>query len=298
MDVVNHVKQHPQPGETIHGMGTAYSPGGKGANQAVAAALAGGAVVMLGAVGNDGFAQSLLPALAGCGVDTQHVLHKDTASGLAFITVAESGENTIILSAGANDALTAQDVTAAAKDLAEPDVLLLQNEIPWSSTVGALQHFHSLQTRVYLNPAPARDVAQDLLKLIDVLILNETEAQALTGVPVKSLKDAQQAATQLQANGANVVVITLGANGSVCVCTDGTSIHTPAFAVQVVDTTAAGDTFIGALAVASGKDLPTADALRFASAASAITVTRKGAQGSIPTRVEIERFLQERATDA
>ncbi|WP_067927018.1 ribokinase [Alicyclobacillus shizuokensis] len=293
MDVVNRVERHPQPGETIHGLGTAYSPGGKGANQAVAAARAGAQVCMVGAVGDDAFGPELRSALQGFGVDTRWVAHKPGSSGLAFITVASSGENNIILSAGANGRLTAADVEAAAPGLRDVDAVLLQNEIPWSVTQSALQWAHQFGKRVFLNPAPARRVGRETLSMVDVLVLNETEAQVITGIQVDTPHRAETACQRLLGEGCQGVVLTLGSNGLVYQDKAGRSLRVPAFSVEVVDTTAAGDTFIGALAAIWEADADLPRALRFASAAAALTVTRAGAQESIPERGEIESFLSQ-----
>ncbi|WP_051344145.1 ribokinase [Alicyclobacillus herbarius] len=292
MDVVNKVERHPKPGETIHGLGTTYSPGGKGANQAVAAARAGAVVRMVGAVGTDAFGPELIQSLQGFGVDTQWVSTKPGSSGLAFITVARSGENNIILSSGANGQLTKEDVDAAAAMLDSVDAVLLQNEIPWSVTEAALRKAHQLGKQVFLNPAPARQVEPEMLQMVDVLVVNESEAEAITGVKVDSADAADAALQSLLAGGCGCAVLTLGGAGLVCRNGRGQSIRLPAYPVEVVDTTAAGDTFIGALASAWDTDGDLLPALRFASAAAALTVTRAGAQGSIPERQEIEAFLE------
>ncbi len=292
MDIVNAVHRHPRPGETVHGLGTRYIPGGKGANQAVAAARAGASVTFVGAVGSDAFGGPLREALVHAGVDVSKVGTKPGSSGLAFITVAESGENTIILSAGANGEVTPEDVDAAADALAACDVVLLQNEVPWETTVHAMRRARNLGRQVYLNLAPARPLSDEELRLVDVLVVNETEAEAVSGVPVESPDDAIEAGRRLVARGAEAVLVTLGAKGSVWVDPAGDPILTPAFAVQPVDTTAAGDTFVGAFAAVRGAGMPVHEALRFASAAAALKVTRPGAQTGIPERADIEAFLK------
>ncbi|MCL6627730.1 MAG: bifunctional hydroxymethylpyrimidine kinase/phosphomethylpyrimidine kinase, partial [Alicyclobacillus shizuokensis] len=213
--------------------------------------------------------------------------------GLAFITVASSGENNIILSAGANGRLTAADVEAAAPGLRDVDAVLLQNEIPWSVTQSALQWAHQFGKRVFLNPAPARRVGRETLSMVDVLVLNETEAQVITGIQVDTPHRAETACQRLLGEGCQGVVLTLGSNGLVYQDKAGRSLRVPAFSVEVVDTTAAGDTFIGALAAIWEADADLPRALRFASAAAALTVTRAGAQESIPERGEIESFLSQ-----
>lgn len=294
MDVVNRVQKHPLPGETIHGLGTEYSPGGKGANQAVAASLAGGTLTMIGAVGKDPFADELISTLKRFGVHTDSILQKDGTSGMAFITVDASGENNIILSEGSNGKVRKEDINEQLHVLAQADAVLLQNEIPWKTTEYTIERANQLGVRVYFNPAPAMSVPDRLLTLIDVLILNESEAEVVTGLFVSNESEAEIAARQLLDKGANSVIITLGRNGSLYVDRQGMAYHTPAFQVNPVDTTAAGDTFIGALVVAKESGQPMEASLCFASAAAAITVTRNGAQVSIPTNTEIKTFLKDR----
>lgn len=293
MDLVNHVQDFPKPGETIHGRGVEYLPGGKGANQAVAASLAGGDVTMIGAVGQDSFAEPLLDSLRERGVETGGVVRKPGTSGLAFITVSDAGENQIILSEGSNGQLRPEDVPAA--KMADADAVILQNEIPWETNLHAMQVCRSLRAKVVYNPAPVRPIPAEAYPLIDLLVVNETEAAGLSGIEVESREDAERAGQELLSRGARSVLVTLGSKGSLYLGEKGEAVFTPSFQVQAVDTTAAGDTFIGALAAAEAQGLATADALRFATAASAIAVTREGAQASIPTRTEIERFLADHA---
>lgn len=294
MDVINHVERHPLPGETVKGRRTEYSPGGKGANQAVAAALAGAQVDMLGAVGNDSFAAVLLESLNSRGVGTAAVSAKEGTSGLAFITVSAAGENNIILSEGANGKVDANDLQANAGLLEQADAVLLQNEIPWETTLAALELAKSKGVLTCLNVAPAFRLPPASWPLVDVLVLNETEASVVTGLSVAGPEEAKLAARRLIEGGVTIVVITLGVQGAVYVHRDGRILHTPAFPVRAVDTTAAGDTFAGAFAAAGfGEGAISAEvALRFASAAAALTVTREGAQQAIPTKAEIDAFLR------
>ncbi|MDF2938557.1 MAG: rbsK [Paenibacillaceae bacterium] len=299
MDVVNRVEHHPLPGETVSGLETAYIPGGKGANQAVAAARAGAQVLMIGAVGQDPFGGPLVQALETAGVDTGGVLVKAGTSGMAFITVDNSGENNIILSSGANGKLGVADMEAgignAAGALGDGDGLggvLLQNEIPWETTVAAVRRAHALGATVYLNPAPARTVEDEVLALVDVLVVNETEAAAISGIQVTGSGDAGAAAEWLLGRGVGQVIVTLGAAGVVYASKEGECVSVPAFRVEAVDTTAAGDTFIGAYAAARERGSSVRDALRWASAAAALAVTRRGAQSSIPTADEVNRWLE------
>lgn len=292
MDIVNKVEEFPLPGETIHGRGTSYQPGGKGANQAVAAALAGDGAVMIGAVGDDAFGGVLTDSLRTCGVDTAAVSVKEGSSGLAFITVSGSGENTIVLSSGSNGRLTQADVSRDA--LAGAEIALLQNEIPPEVNLHALKLCAELGIKAYYNPAPAAPIPKEALPLIDTLVVNETEAEIVSGLPVSGVDDAHRAAEALLAAGVRRVIVTLGGKGAVALEHVGEPLRVPAFKVEPADTTAAGDTFIGAYAAASAAGRPMAEALRYAAAAAAISVTRHGAQSSIPSKDEIERFLRDR----
>ncbi|WP_260871659.1 ribokinase [Bacillus sp. X1(2014)] len=297
MDIVNRVAKHPLPGETIKGQGTVYSPGGKGANQAVAAALAGGQVTMLGAVGKDPFSLELVTSLEKMNVDTSEIIKKDGTSGMAFITVEQSGENTIILSEGSNGKLSIKDVEERLHLLDEADVLLLQNEIPFETTFFVLKEAALRRIQTYVNPAPALEIPIDAFPLIDVLILNETEIEMVTGIRIDKKETEEQAINFLMNHGVKAVILTLGEQGSHYYSRSESRISTPGFKVNAVDTTAAGDTFIGSFAAAKtfGKD--TKEALLFATAASAIAVTREGAQISIPLKEEIEKFLELNTTE-
>lgn len=292
MDIVNQVEEFPLPGETIHGHGTTYQPGGKGGNQAVAASLAGNGALMIGAVGDDAFGGTLTESLRSRGVDTAGVFVKAGSSGLAFITVSAAGENTIVLSAGSNGKLAPADVAAEA--LEGVGIVLLQNEIPAEVNMRALRLCAELGIAVCYNPAPAAMLPDEALPLIDTLVVNETEAQIVSGLPVGGAEEAERAARALQAAGVSRVIVTLGGQGAVALDREGAVHRVPAFKVSPVDTTAAGDTFIGAFAAASAEGLAMPEALRFAAAAAAISVTRAGAQSSIPAKAEIEALLRER----
>lgn len=299
MDVVNRVERHPLPGETVSGLDTAYVPGGKGANQAVAAAQAGAQVLMIGAVGRDPFGGPLIQALEAAGVDTGGVLVKDGTSGMAFITVDNSGENNIILSSGANGKLDVADMEAGIGSAANREDeglggVLLQNEIPWETTSAAARRARILGATVYLNPAPARKVEDEVLALVDVLVVNETEAAAISGIRVSGPGDAEAAAEWLLGRGVGEVIVTLGAAGVIYASREGELVNVPAFRVEAVDTTAAGDTFIGAYAAARERGGSVQESLRWASAAAAIAVTRPGAQSSIPAADEVNRWLDGR----
>ncbi|WP_243734891.1 ribokinase [Paenibacillus turpanensis] len=292
MDIVNRVRRHPLPGETIKGLGTAYLPGGKGANQAVAAARCGSHVSMIGAVGGDSFGPVLVQSLEENGIKLHVDILQGVTSGLAFITVDETGENQIILSEGANAMLTAQHVAAHSDVFAGASVLLLQNEVPWEASAAAMRLARDHDVRVLYNPAPAQALPEEAYPLIDVLILNESEAEELTGLPAAQAAQAMRAAQSLVARGIDTVIVTRGEEGALLADAAGSCIEVPAFRVKAVDTTAAGDTFIGCYAVASAEGYSSEDSLRLASAAAALTVTRPGAQESIPQRAEVESLLE------
>lgn len=292
MDIVNTVAQFPLPGETLHSSGMAFFPGGKGANQAVAAARAGAHCMMAGAVGSDPFAETLTAALGDNGVDVRSLLRKEGTSGIAIITVNGEGENNIILSEGANGKLTEEDAAAAVSDWADVHAVLLQNEIPWPTTLSVIQSASRSGVRVLFNPAPAMEIPDEVFADIDTLIVNETEAAVVSGIQVSDAASAQAAARWIIGKGTNQVIITLGKKGSVYENAQGGRAIIPAFHVDTVDSTAAGDTFIGAYAAASADGMKTEAALTFASAAAALAVTKAGAQSSIPSRAEIEAFLE------
>ncbi|MBS4210494.1 ribokinase [Bacillus sp. FJAT-50079] len=293
MDVVNKVDKHPLPGQTIHGKGVQYIPGGKGANQAVAARRLGGNVTMIGAVGTDIFGLELINSLKENKVNIENILIKESTSGLAFITVDTKGENSIILSKGANGLLDKSDMKSLLDVLSHTHIVLLQNEIQWEVNQYVINEANRRGIHVFFNPAPAFEVPDDILSRIDVLIVNETEAEAITGLNITTRSDAEKAADLLIQAKVRQVLITMGEQGAYFAGADGKTVFTPAFNVKAVDTTAAGDTFIGAFSVAFSLGKSIEDCLLFASAASAITVTRFGAQSSTPSEEEIAHFLLE-----
>jgi len=292
MDIVTYVTKLPLPGETVKGLGTTNNPGGKGANQAIAAYLAGGSVTMIGAVGGDEIGQNLISNFRDIGLDTTNILRKKGQSGLAFITVDLSGENQIVLSEGSNAELSTEDMLLLKDIIKTSHTILLQNEIPWNTTKYLIEFANSSGIRVVFNPAPAIQIEEGILPFIDILILNETEAESITEVKVHDLLSARAAAAKLLEVGVKEVIITLGDKGSFYCSRKGEDIYTNAYAVEAVDTTAAGDAFIGAFTVISATNPSMDECLRFASSAAAITVTRKGAQISIPNKGEIEAFLE------
>ncbi len=289
-DMVVRVPRIPRPGETLLGGDFAMAAGGKGANQAVAAARAGGRVTFVARVGDDLFGREALEGFGRDGIDTRYVLATPGApSGIALITVDERGENSIAVASGANTLLSVADIEAAGRAFDATDIVLLQLESPIETVEAAVRAAGSRGKPVILNPAPARELDDALLRQAAFLTPNEHEAGLLAGVPVEDERGAREAARKLRARGPGTVVITLGARG-VFASAEAFEGALPAFAVEPVDTTAAGDAFNGALAVALAENRPLPDALRFAQAAAAISVTRAGAQPSAPTRAEIDAF--------
>lgn len=291
MDLVIRAPHIPEPGETILGNDFLTVPGGKGANQAVAAAKLGGLVSMVGRVGEDTFGNVLLNNLNSVGVDTQHVQRDaETASGVALIVVDNLGENSIVVASGANLQLTEDDVEAAAEVILEAEVLLLQLEVPLRVVIKAAQIAHENQVLVILNPAPAKTLPPNLLSLVNILVPNESETSLLTGLPVESQSDLEMAASYLLETGIDTIVITLGSHGALLVRDNEVKLF-PAHDVNPVDTTAAGDAFVASLAVAlsGGKSLH--DGVRWGNAAGALASLRFGAQTSLPTQEEVSRML-------
>lgn len=272
MDLVLRVPRFPVAGETLAGGDLELHAGGKGANQACAAAKLGGTVIFIGCVGRDAFGERLTASLQDAGVQTGHLRKADRATGCASIYVTAEGQNSIVISPGANADVSAADVQVALADLTCDDLVLLQLEIPLETVRSVLEMAKVVGATAILDPAPAQNLSAALLRLVSILTPNETEA----GVVLE--------------RGAGAVILKLGASGcqiqeaSGCIAVRG-------FAVNAVDTTAAGDVFNGALAVGLAEGLTMAAAARFANAAAAISVTRAGAQTSIPARAEVDAFL-------
>jgi len=291
MDLVVAVPRFPIAGETLLGGDYARHPGGKGANQAVAAARAGGQVRMIGRVGNDAFGETLTRGLSADGIDHHHVVALDDApTGVAFISVDPSAQNCIIVSPGANARITPDDLAPAQFDGAA--VLLLQLEIPLDTTLRAAALARRAGARVILNLAPAEALEPDQLRDVDVLLVNESEAARLIDMDVRAVnREPQRAAAQL-AELVPAAVITLGAAGAAWAEAGETGL-VDGFRVEPVDTTAAGDAFAGALAVRAARAEALAASVRFANAAGALATTTAGAQPSLPSAAAIERFLEE-----
>jgi ribokinase len=290
-DMIIKVDHIPRPGETVIGGTFSTAPGGKGANQAVAAARAGGRVTFIARVGDDMFGRQALDGFRADGIDVSHVIiDPDAPSGVASIFVDAKGQNSIAVASGANANLSPDDIHNAADVIAAADILVMQLETPVETVRAAAQIARDNAVTVILNPAPAQPLDKDLLKCISILTPNESEAELLTGIPVDSPQAAQKAADALRARGVKVVIITMGEKGAL-LSTQNASAFVPAFKVDAVDATAAGDVFNGALAVAVAEGAPLPRAVRFASAAAALSVTKLGAQPSAPTRAVIEHMI-------
>ncbi len=296
-DMVIKTARLPGPGETVLGGRFTMAAGGKGANQAVAAARAGGRVHLVARVGNDLFGDSALQGFRRDDIHIDHVLIDEGAhSGIALIIVNEDGENSIAVASGANARLSPDDVRGARDTIGRAGILLLQLEIPMETVEEAARIAAEAGAKVILNPAPARALNPGLLQRIDYLTPNENEVENLTGIRVETESDAAKASRLLLQHGVKAVLITLGQRGAY-VAGQGFRKLIPSFAIEAVDSTAAGDVFNGALAVALAENRPLLDAVRFANAAAAISVTRLGAQPSAPGREEIEAFLSSRTSD-
>ncbi len=290
-DMTIRAERIPAPGETVLGGDFLVNPGGKGANQAVAAARACGRVCLIGRVGDDFFGREALRNLTEAGVDTAHLkTDSDKPSGAALILIDAKGENCIAVASGANAALSAGDADDARNVIESADTLLLQLESPLEAVVYAASIAHAKGVRVVLNPAPAQKLPPNLLAMLDYITPNETEAQLLTGIAVTDDASAQAAARALQVAGVKNVIITLGSRGALLAVGTDKPVFIPAYKVEAVDTTAAGDVFNGAFVVALAEGQTPEAAVRFGAAAAAISVTRRGAQASAPCRTEIDKF--------
>jgi ribokinase len=294
MDLVIRVPRMPRPGETMAGGAFHTLPGGKGANQAVAAARQGATVHFVGAVGTDDFGLRLTQGLQREGIDLGHMATlPDAASGVAMILLDDGGQNAIVLSPGANALVTAAQVQSAEPLIRSADMLLCQLETPLPATTRAIEIARSHGVPVVLNPAPACPLEPALLSQVAYLLPNETEASILSGVSVGDVGSARDAAERLRSMGANSVLITLGALGVLFADAQGIA-HEPALKVPVVDSTGAGDTFVACFAVAIAEGRPLAQAVHEAQCAAALKVTRLGAQIAVPRREEVREFMAQR----
>ncbi|MBQ9138948.1 MAG: ribokinase [Alistipes sp.] len=288
-DMVVRSERLPRPGESVIGNHFMMAGGGKGANQAVAASRMGHRVLFAAAVGNDMFGDAAIAGYQRFGIDTSYIVRKTTPSGVALIMVDGAGQNSISVALGANDCLTIEDVMPALECVESGDIVLLQLEIPMATVDAVVDAATAEGARVVLNPAPAAVVSAQTLSKLYLITPNQTEAQTLTCVEVTDEASAQVAAQVLVSQGVERVVITMGSAGAY-LYQDGKGIIIPAHKVTAVDTTAAGDVYNGALCAALAEGQSLEDALRFATKASAISVTRAGAQPSVPTREEVDSF--------
>ena len=287
MDLVMRTPRVPVGGETLHGHEFSTLPGGKGANQAVACARLGAKVSMIGQVGNDGFGTTLRDGLAADGIDVSGVGQTTAVgTGVAMILVEDIGQNRIVLAAGANGALTPADIDNHAALIGSAAMLVLQLEVPMPVVQRAIEIAHAAGVPVLLNPGPASPLPEAVWPKVDILVPNESEATLLSGVEVSDAASAYAAAKVFRQRGVKCVLITLGANGAAVIDDQGER-HLPAHVVKAVDTTAAGDTFIGGLSAGLVEGMAMDDAVALGQRASALCVTRHGAQPSIPYRREI-----------
>jgi ribokinase len=280
----------PEPGETVLGGTFHKAAGGKGANQAVAASRAGGEVTFISCVGNE-YGEESIEGFRNDGINVDYVKKDpDVATGIALIMVDENGENSIFVASGANLSLTVSDIQKARQIIKDADVLLMQCEIPIEIVEEAAKIASSAGVITILNPAPAQPLSDELLKCVTILTPNETETELLTGMEVKNDSDAVNAASMILAKGVEVVIITIGSKGALLATKDETTIIS-GYSVEAKDTTAAGDVFNGALAIAIAENKSLNEAIQFANAAAALSVTRMGAQPSAPKREEIEAMI-------
>jgi ribokinase len=295
MDLVIKMTRIPKPGETLLGGNFKTFPGGKGANQAVAAARMRTNVCMVGCVGKDAFGSELITSLEKDEINTSHILkHPTAATGVALIQVDFQGHNSIAVAPGANYELTGLDVEKALQNIGDFDVLVLQLEIPVDTVYSAISYASQKGIKIILNPAPARVLDQNILKLVDFLVPNEYELAIMIDEPGLSESLIDQHLSNIRELGSKNFVVTMGQQGAVIIGNADQIVHIPAYTVQAVDTTAAGDCFVGALAVALCEGQSLAACVAFASAAAALSVTREGAQPSLPLREAVLKFKNER----
>jgi ribokinase len=290
-DMVVTADHLPKPGETVLGGSFIMNPGGKGANQAVAAARSGGDVTFICKTGNDSFGIGSRQLFMNEGINVSSMMtDNDLPSGVALIMVDKSAENCIAVASGANGNLTPDDIKSSEKSIFDADIILMQLEIPIETVEFVTLRASELGKKVILNPAPARTIPESLLNKLFLITPNETEAEIITGIRVFDEITASKAAKKLFLSGVKNVIITLGSKGAM-IYNETVCELVPAHKVKAIDTTAAGDVFNGALATAISEDMTLIDAVRFSCKAAAISVTRPGAQSSAPFRNEIKSFL-------
>jgi ribokinase len=294
-DLITFADTFPRPGETLFGQNFDLGFGGKGANQAIAARLCGAQVLMVAKVGKDLFGEATVRNFNSFGVDTTHVkIVEGAPTGVAPIFVEPDGQNRIIVVKGANDRLTPADVDAAAAELSRVHTIIMQFEVPLATIYHTVRFARAHNIRCIVNPAPAVPASLGDLAGADYFIPNESEAELITGLPVQTIEQAAACAAALVGKGFRRVVITLGARGALLADETG-NVHIPPFAVTAVDTTGAGDAFIGSLAVFLAEGVPEKEAIARASLYAALSTTRVGTQKSFPARAELETEWARRA---
>ena len=289
MDLVVNVDTMPKPGQTIIGSNFKEVPGGKGANQAVAMARLNGNVSMIGKVGEDGFGQTLINSLKNDKVDTTYIQTAKGATGVALITVDKNAQNSIVVSPGANFEVKEDDIDNNIEAIKNSDIVVLQLETPLDTIKYALNKAKELNKYTILNPAPAVKLDDEIIKNVDLLTPNETELEIISGVSIETEEDIQKAAQIMIEKGVKELIVTLGSKGSLYINKEK-SMFKKAYKVEAVDTTAAGDSYTGALAVALSQDKGMEEAMDFASKVGALSVLKEGAQSSLPTLEDVENF--------
>lgn len=289
MDLVVNVDTMPKPGQTIIGSNFKEVPGGKGANQAVAMARLNGNVSMIGKVGEDGFGQTLINSLKNDKVDTTYIQTSKGATGVALITVDKNAQNSIVVSPGANFEVKEDDIDNNIEAIKNSDIVVLQLETPLNTIKYALNKAKELNKYTILNPAPAVKLDDEIIKNVDLLTPNETELEIISGVSIETEEDIQKAAQIMIEKGVKELIVTLGSKGSLYINKEK-SMFKKAYKVEAVDTTVAGDSYTGALAVALSQDKNIEDAMDFASKVGALSVLKEGAQSSLPTLEDVKNF--------
>ena len=289
MDLVVNVDTMPKPGQTIIGSNFKEVPGGKGANQAVAMTRLNGNVSMIGKVGEDGFGQTLINSLKNDKVDTTYIQTSKGATGVALITVDKNAQNSIVVSPGANFEVKEDDIDNNIEAIKNSDIVVLQLETPLNTLKYALNKAKELNKYTILNPAPAVKLDDEIIKNVDLLTPNETELEIISGVSIETEEDIQKAAQIMIEKGVKELIVTLGSKGSLYINKEK-SMFKKAYKVEAVDTTAAGDSYTGALAVALSQDKNIEDAMDFASKVGALSVLKEGAQSSLPTLEDVKNF--------
>lgn len=291
MDLVTQVNKTPAVGQTTLGQGLDLIPGGKGANQAVTIGKLGGSVQMIGKIGNDDYGKRLLESLKKNHVKREHVLYSNESTGLAFIMVNDNGDNSIVVIPGANFDLTKEDLKEQKKSIEASDILVCQLETPLEVVEEALILAKSKDVFTVLNPAPGKVLSQNILKHTDLLTPNESELEIISGIKIDDEKGMIKACEKLISQGVGGIIVTLGEKGALYVSSDGVKTF-EAYSVKAIDTTAAGDSFTGAIAYALDTGLGLEEGIRLAMKVGALTVQKKGAQSSLPTLKDVKGFMK------